>query len=742
MKLNRRILREIRDNWTKYTGLMLLNIISVMVIVGYSSFAENAIGAVDSFQEKNNLEDGNMVVNKEMDEVLINNIKNLGFDIDATFYIDAKISEGKTLRIFQNREKMDLIEVVKGEGFHQDDDILIDENFAKSNAYEIGDTLVIDNRNMSIAGYGSSPDYIMIVKNITDIVPNHEAFGIAFVSEEGFSKFAPDRVVYSYAYNFRDNSLSEEQQKVLLDKMKELVSKDNYVVDSYKTENNPRINYCKEKLTMNNNIVFLLCSILIVILSYVIAISVISIINEDSANIGTLYAMGYLKKEIVRHYMYLPLVIMSVSSIIGCAIGMSFIRKIVSRTPMSFFNFPIVKSSISARLIVIGIALPVIIVVIVDEILLNKRLSSPVLRLLRKEEKMIGSNNIDLKHFKFMTKFKIRNVMSGMKNYITLFIAILFVVILLLFGLGIKYSLEKYPADVEKSIPYEYSYYLKAPYELKNNGVEKVVDVNCMYNDDYTITLRGIGNDNQFYPLETSDGNKDVYISSAVAEKFGLEEGTEIELKNKSNYDVYHLKIAGIYDYANGLYIFINDKALNGMLGNNPEFFNVLLSDKEVNIPNTYLYASVSKEDEVDASRTIVSMMKSMIVMLIGAAVIISIVTIYLLVKILVDKDKNYISLAKVFGYNNREIRKAYLNSSFLVVVLSVFISIPVSKLMMNVLWLRMTSSIQGYIGFFMKDISYLIIILIILATYLFSHALLNIHTNKIPMNEVLKQRD
>ena len=742
MKLNKRIMRELRDNWTKYIGLVLLNIISVMVIVGYCSFADSAIQIIDDFQKESKLEDGNMILYNKMNDSLKSEIEEMGLTLDQTYYIDISLKGGEILRVFENRENLNRIAVAEGSGLKQENDILLDKNFATENGYKIGDTISIDGRKQKVSGYGISPEYVMSVQNIKDSVPNHESVGVAYVSQDDFEKLNQDEVIYSYSYQFKDASLSEKQQKNLLDEVQDQINESNYIVDFYKSENNPRVNYCQEKMKLNKNMVIMICVILILILSYVIATSVISMIEEDSAIIGTLYAMGYNRREIIKHYMRLPLTITLFSSVIGCVLGMTVICKVVSKTPASFFNFPNLNIKMSSGMIFFGLALPVIIVIIVNEILLFRKLSCPVLRLLRKEQKIMKLHKIDLSGMKIMSKFKIRNLMSGMKNYITLCVALMFVVILLLFGLGMKYSLEKYPDDIRDSVPNQYTYYLKAPYETESTEIEKAVDANCMYNNSYNITLRGISQDSQFYSIDTKSGSNDVFVSSAVSKKFGLKKGMKIKLKNKSSYDNYNLMIAGVYDYSEGLYVFMDRDALNDLLDNNADYYNIILTNQKQDIPEEYEYACVSKEDVVEASDTIVSMLKSMIVMLLGAAVIVGIVTIYLLVKILVDKERNHISLIKVFGYQKKEIRRLYLNISFLVVLFSLFFSIPIGNLVMDRMWLRTIASIQGYIGFYLKKEAYLFIILIVLGTYFISHAMLNRHADKIPMTEALKTRE
>ena len=742
MKLNKRIFREVKENFNKYIGLFLLNVISVMVIVGYCSFADSAVKTIGDFKDNNNLEDGNITLYKEMDDDLLSDIYDLGIQLEAEFYTDYELENNHVVRVFAEREKINTIEIVEGTGLNDSFDILLDQNFAKHNEININDKLTIDGKTFNVCGFATSPDYVMVTQSLKDVVPNHEQFGIAFVSKSTFQDMSNEKINYSYAYKYMDDSLDEISQKELFDEAKELIADSNYLVDVYKTDNNARANYCQEKMTLNKNMVIMICVVLIILMSYITAVSVSSMIEQDSKIIGTLYAMGYNKKEMVSHYIRIPFLLAVCSSIIGGILGITVICKIVAKTPMSFFNFPIMDIKMSVGMFVFGLLSPIIIVVILNEILISKKLLCSVLSLLRSEKKAGKIHQVALNKFKFTTKFKIRNFVESLGNYIILAIALLLVVILLIFGLGMKYSLEKYPDDISNSIKNEYTYYLKYTYELEEDNTAKAVDISCVWNEEYNITLRGIDEACMYYDMNIGNDENSCIISSAVAKKFGLKKGMNISLKNNGDYSIYEFVIDEIYDYNDGLYVFTNRANLNELADNDADYFNVVLSDHKLDIPNEYIYAELTKKDIVDASDTIVSMLKAMIVMLLGAAVIVSVVSIYILVKIILDKEKSHISLIKILGYQDQEINLIYLNSTFMVVLLSLVIAIPVGNFVLQRLWLKTIASIQAYIEFNLEYEAYGIIVLTVIGTYLISNFLLKKHAAKISMTEALKTRE
>ena len=85
--------------------------------------------------------------------------------------------------------------------------------------------------------------------------------------------------------------------------------------------------------------------------------------------------------------------------------------------------------------------------------------------------------------------------------------------------------------------------------------------------------------------------------------------------------------------------------------------------------------------------------------MMYGFSVIIFLVVIYLLSKVIIEKNAQSISMTKILGYTNGEISRLYILSTSLVVVFCLLLSLPVERQIMEVLFREMMlSSISGWI--------------------------------------------
>ena len=76
--------------------------------------------------------------------------------------------------------------------------------------------------------------------------------------------------------------------------------------------------------------------------------------------------------------------------------------------------------------------------------------------------------------------------------------------------------------------------------------------------------------------------------------------------------------------------------------------------------------------------------MGSMMGMVNGFAIMIYMVLIYLLSKIIIEKNAQSISMVKILGYTNGEISKLYIMSTSLVVVFCLLLSLPLETVIMK----------------------------------------------------------
>ena len=139
-------------------------------------------------------------------------------------------------------------------------------------------------------------------------------------------------------------------------------------------------------------------------------------------------------------------------------------------------------------------------------------------------------------------------------------------------------------------------------------------------------------------------------------------------------------------------------------------------------------------------SRQLDVSMGSMMGMVNGFAIVIYMVLIYLLSKIIIEKNAQSISMVKILGYTNGEISKLYIMSTSLVVVFCLLLSLPLETVIMKVLFREMMlSSISGWITLWIDPMIYVQMFAAGIITYGIVALLEFRRVKKVPMDEALK---
>lgn len=190
------------------------------------------------------------------------------------------------------------------------------------------------------------------------------------------------------------------------------------------------------------------------------------------------------------------------------------------------------------------------------------------------------------------------------------------------------------------------------------------------------------------------------------------------------------------------MYIFANIDHLRKVFDTEDDFYNTVLSDKKLNIEQGRIASVIHLNDLAESASKFNEMMASLMITLLAGSVIIFIVVLYLLLRMMMNKSTFSISLLKVFGYDEKEVKRIYLGSAFYTVLLSAVIGIPVSRFIVAAIWPFMISNVVAGFESYIPLNLYLAVIGIILLSYLVVNFLLGRHLQKVTLVEILKNRE
>lgn len=488
-------------------------------------------------------------------------------------------------------------------------------------------------------------------------------------------------------------------------------------------------------------------AILLILISYVLSVFVVHSIDQESAVIGALYALGVKRKNLMAHYVTLPTVITFVSGLIGTLLGYSSLGvPIQMQDCYNYYSLPDLDVIYMPYLFIYGIVVPPVISIIVNSLVIRKRLSKPVLTMIRNEQKVGNGKDIRLGNMSFMNLFKIRQMLRESRTGFTVVFGMFVSLLLAMMSLEIYTYCANVNRDYVNDTKYEYMYTYKYPTEeVPEGGYEAYAKTlkKKIYGYNFDITVMGLTENNPFFDVNLSDSSSKVAISSSIAYKYGLDVGDTLTLKDDEADKIYAFEIASVAQYAPSFMVFMPyDKALE--LFDEPEdYFNVVFSDHALDVETGRLYATTTKTDVKKAAGIFSDIMQGMILTIGGVSVLIFIVVMYLMMKVMIDRSSFNIALIKIFGYRNKEVKKMYLDGNFYIITIGALISIPLTKWIMDVAYEpafvpNIACGIHKSFSFWM----YLAIFAGILILYFIINHLLIRRIRKMVPAEVLKNRE
>lgn len=514
-----------------------------------------------------------------------------------------------------------------------------------------------------------------------------------------------------------------------------------------KASDNLRIRGAENDVAKNKQIGALAGVILMVLFTYVISVFVIHRIQNESSVIGALYALGVKKRDLLRHYITLPALIALAGGIIGTIIG---IYKIPSEMADSYNYFSIPKFDVvvPAYLFVYGIVMPPVTAMIVNSIVINKKLSQTALSLIKNEQKQSRVKNVTLKTKKFVTAFRIRQMLREVRTGITVVAAMFITLLIFMLGADCYVLCKNVAADTKEYTKYEYMYSLKYPEKkVPAGGTPAYAESlsKSAYGDTVDLTVLGIdGSDSayRYFTCRPAKGKSSVTISTSVQQKYGLSKGDKLILSDNTNDMDYAFTVEDICDYSAGLMVFMDIDSMRELFGQEDDHYNTVFSDKKLDIDDGRLYSVTTRADIERASDVFIELMTPMIATLIGASAAIFFMVMFLMLNVMIDRASFGISLIKIFGFRTGEIRKLYLNGNTYIIAIGAAICIPLSKLCSDAMYPFLISNTACGMNLHFTWYMYLGLFAAVMALYFIINTLLVRKLKKMTPAEVLKNRE
>ena len=753
--LNKRFLRELKGELAKYIVIFVFMTAVIGLISGFLIADGSMYDTYNKSFEKYNIEDGNFELYSKADESVIDKLEKENVTIYENFYKEEIVvrhnnikndeDSQSTLRFYVNREEVDKVDLMEGSLPEDINEIAIDRMYAENNDIKVQDTLTVGSRILKVTGLVALSDYSSLFSDNSDTMFDSLKFGVGVVSQKCFDAYDDTHIHYVYSWLYDNKPEDDKEAKLMADDFVKTISANAILVNYIPQYINQAIHFTGDDIGSDRSMMIVLLYVLIVIMAFVFAVTTNNTIVKEANVIGTLRASGYTRGELLRHYILLPIIVTIFGALVGNILGYTVFKDIFVATYYGSYSLPTYHTLWNADAFLLTTVVPVIIMLVINIVIIGCRLKLSPLKFLRRD--LSGKQKkkaMRLPAFGFFNRFRLRIIIQNMPNYITLFIGILFANVLLLFGIMLGPMLTHYQNEITDKLIAKHQYVLKALVDVDDNAAEKycvktlaTIEGRLKSED---VLVYGVKDNSIYADINTASlKDNEVYITNGYADKFRIKKGDKITLKEKYDDNEYEFTVKDMYDYPSSFAIFMSDAAFKNVFDKSEDYYSGYFSDNILDIDEKYVATQITLDDLTKVSRQLDRSMGETFNLVKIFAVVLFAVLMFLLTKLIVEKNTTSISMVKILGYSNREISRLYVTSTTIVVVLSVALSIGLSVVIMNYLFRVFMEEMSGWISCYYAPHIFPVMFILNITVYAVISFFMMAKIKKIPMDEALK---
>ncbi len=705
-RLNKKILREIKLNKMQFFNIFIMVFLGVFVFAGVHAYMDGMKISGDKYYESNNLQDiwlsGENFTDEDLKNVKeISNVKNaeriLNIRTELENYKDVSLDTN-----FIETNEISKMYIVDGEEFSKDKKgVWLDSYLAKNLDLKVGDEITFKYKDYEmkekILGLITVPDHIYSVKDESTIFPTHKDFGFIYLSVNEFP--IQDYMIYNQIIvDIDDTDKIDETKRNIENNIKSAIAvTDRNASSSYQSYNSE----IEEGETYSKVFTFLF--LFIAILSVVTTMN--RFVKKQRTQIGTLKALGFKNRKIIKHYVSYGFYVSLLASILGLILGKYVLGAFFLNMEAQYFEIPVYNTILISSVYILALIV-VVLITIVTYLSCRGILKESAVDALRTEIPKVKNTKFDLttkgifKKSSISTRWNLRDIGRNKSRSIMAVVGIIGCTMLLVCAFGMLDTMNSY-LDWEFNKISNFEYKLSLSNNYTNEQLEKLTDkygnstsetlgieikngdkkeANTLVVNDAKDYLKYTNHNREYMDLK-DDG---IYITEKLSKKYNLNIGDTISWHIFGDNTWYTCKIVGL-----------NRDPQNQNLNMTRKYYETLgltyradsLYTNE-NLSETKSLDGVdiiqSKANLQEGMESMLDTMKTMITILIVVSAILGFVIIYNL-GILSFTEKQYqFATLKVLGFKNQQIKKIFIKQNLWLSIIGIVLGLPLGFIMVD----------------------------------------------------------
>ena len=755
--LKRKMFRDIKSNLSQFITIFLMVMIGIMAYSGIESYMDGMIKTSDKFYSENNLFDLNLMgqnfTKEDLDKVKsIDNVKNA----ERKLSVAALTDDDKTLLLnFIESNEISKFYILDGDKFdYNTSGVWLDNNYAKENNLHVGDIILVKYESLvlheKIIGLVNMPDHLYDVRDSSELYPDRKEFGFAYLSSNEITedyiktKIMEEKNITEDEFNkkFKDYNYKDyipyttimvdvddvsKRDKVKLDIEDNVKS----VLAIINREDTSSYAAYQGEIDEGKTYIGVFSGLFLFIALLSVVTTMTRVVKKQRIQIGTLKALGFKDTKILLHYISYGFYISIFASIVGLLAGYFFIGKIFMDLQMDFFEIPNGKPVLGFNSILVS-CLVILGVCIITLFACKNILKENPAESLRNKIPAVKKNSLNIttkgifKKMSFSTKWNIRDIFRNRFRTITGIVGVVGCTMLLVCAFGMLDSMN-YFVDLQFEQLYNFDYKLVLKEDISDDKYNELLDKydnhssksygieikkndtresNNIFINDSDNYIRFVDNKGKYKELKSDDG---VYITYKLAKNENYKIGDEITWHIYGNDTYYTSKIIGFNKDPQNQNVTMTRKYFEQLTGIKYRADSIYTNDDLSNIKELDGVEVIQDKTALkDGMSSMLSMMKTMLILIIVVAILLGTVIIYNLGLLSYIEKQYQFSTLKVLGFKDKQIKNIFVKQNNWIAIISIIIGLPLGYYLVD--WLFKTAIEEHYdFGANIKVLTYLI---------------------------------
>lgn len=682
----------------QFISMIIMIALGIGIFVGFNMEWVSIDVNTSSFFEKTNFADFRIISDSGFSEDDLNKVKDIDGVSDVSRFLsvnaDVEGQNGDTVALtVTENENVSKPYLISGKEYDakSENGVWLSDKYAAANGFELGDDITFKYKTIEISGKVEglikASEYLVCVRDSSQLMPDYNTHGFAYISPVMYEKAA------KMAFYPQINILSSLSKKEMAEKIDAALDKTLLVLS--KDENSSyaaQQGEAEEGKTMGSvmPVLFLLIAVLTMVTT------MHRLTAKEKTQIGTLKALGFKDKRILRHYTSYAFMIGIIGSALGIGLGyfVAWFLMNPNGSMGTYLDMPEWKLGIPWFCYIILAAI-IVLLTLIGFLSVKQMLHGTPADALRpytpkKVKNLLVEKTKWFHRLSFGTRWNLRDTMRHKSRTAMSLIGIIGCTLLIVGSLGMRDTMTAF-LDMYYNDATNYSSRIYVSEDATDEQIQELIkkydgdwsasvsvqlDEKAISLDVYELTTNKV----RFPSAETKDfeniADDGAYICKRLSDEFNLKKGDTVTISPYGSDDEYTLKINGIIRSVSEN-IVISPKYAE-KLGLDVKADSIYTSTEKADIKAESAIKSVqSKQMIIDSFDTFNEIMNMMVAVLIVAATVLGIVVLYNLGVMSYTERYREMATLKVVGFRNRKIGKLLISQNMWVTVIGVIVGIP-----------------------------------------------------------------